>query len=311
MTNRKTIGTSEPIPKSVGIAINGHRGEALCRILSRRNDYKISWSLSPKSTENQYIRGFSSEIGIIIDTVTGSTDLKLLGSNLSKVDYLICSGFPYKIPVQILETASVIAINCHGGPLPSYRGGSPVMWQIINNEKFIGLTIHELTSEFDQGDILMERSLPNISYLDIREVQLLVNRSFEEMLSSFFKNPKSYIDSKKPQSIENARYWHQRNESDGLIDWRRLTAEDVNHFVRALSSPYPGGYNYLSDGEILRIWKVEVDSVPVLGVPGRVVVLSDGLHVVASGNSSVKLIRLDCNRRLKQGDFLNSERRLP
>jgi methionyl-tRNA formyltransferase len=98
-----------------------------------------------------------------------------LGSNLSKVDYLICSGFPYKIPVQILETASVIAINCHGGPLPSYRGGSPVMWQIINNEKFIGLTIHELTSEFDQGDILMERSLPNISYLDIREVQLLVS----------------------------------------------------------------------------------------------------------------------------------------
>ena len=28
-----------------------------------------------------------------------------------------------------------MTINLHGGPLPKYRGGSPLNWQIINQEK--------------------------------------------------------------------------------------------------------------------------------------------------------------------------------
>jgi len=296
--------------KSVGIAIKGQRGQALCSVLSEFADYKVSWSLSPANNDGSGSKEFLNLVSDKFYSISGPAELKLIGSNLAKVDYLICAGFPYKLPKQVLETATVLAINCHGGPLPNYRGGSPVNWQIINNEKYIGLTIHELSPEFDQGDILMEKNLVNSHQLDISAVHEVVNAAFKEMLKLFLSNPVPYTKSKKPQDVKHARYWHQRNEFDGLIDWNRLTAENVYHFVRAISAPYPGGYNFLSDGKILRTWRVEIDKVPVLGIPGRVVLLADGVHVVAAERSSVKLLKIDCQRKLAHGDFLDSVSRL-
>ena len=178
------------------------------------------------------------------------------------------------------------------------------MWQIINDEDFITLTIHELTSEFDSGDIVLENNIPNKGNLHIQEILEEINFGFSKLLTEFFSNPGKCISEKRAQQELDARYWHQRTEADGYIDWNSMTALQVYNFVRAISHPYPGSFSFLSDGSMVRIWRVDIDFLPICGVPGRIVRMKDGVHVVAMSNSSVKLVDFDCSRDIQSGEFL-------
>lgn len=290
--------------QTIGLAINGSRGLSVLRKLESFTEFCISWVLVPEDFLSS-----SKTSNRIIDTdifigVRSAKHLDDLESQISNVDFLVCAGFPLKIPKSILMKATKIGINCHGGPLPKYRGGSPIIWQILNDEDLINFTIHELTSEFDSGDVILESNLPNNRNLYIHEIQEKVNYEFSKLLEVFFADPERYIAEKRAQQDSEAKYWHQRRDSDGFIDWKCMTASQVYNFVRAISRPYPGSYNFLSEGEIVRIWKVDIDSVPICGIPGRVVVMSDGVHVVAMNDSSVKLTDYNCGRRIRNGEFL-------
>jgi methionyl-tRNA formyltransferase len=47
-------------------------------------------------------------------------------------------------------------INLHNGPLPRYRGVSPINWALKNNESLHGVTIHEITPGIDDGPIVAQ-----------------------------------------------------------------------------------------------------------------------------------------------------------
>lgn len=45
-------------------------------------------------------------------------------------------------------------INLHNGPLPRYRGMSPINWALKNGETSHGVTIHEITPGIDDGPLI-------------------------------------------------------------------------------------------------------------------------------------------------------------
>lgn len=47
-------------------------------------------------------------------------------------------------------------INLHNGPLPRYRGVSPINWALKNGERYHGVTIHEITPGIDDGPIVAQ-----------------------------------------------------------------------------------------------------------------------------------------------------------
>lgn len=47
-------------------------------------------------------------------------------------------------------------LNIHNGPLPRYRGVSPINWALKNNEAEHGVTIHEITPGIDDGPIVAQ-----------------------------------------------------------------------------------------------------------------------------------------------------------
>lgn len=47
-------------------------------------------------------------------------------------------------------------INLHNGPLPRYRGVSPINWALKNGEHEHGVTIHEITPGIDDGPIISQ-----------------------------------------------------------------------------------------------------------------------------------------------------------
>ncbi len=68
-------------------------------------------------------------------------------------------------------------LNLHNGPLPKYRGVSPINWALNNNELEHGVTIHEITPGIDDGPVVAQ--LKYSIYPEFDEVIDVYNRAIE------------------------------------------------------------------------------------------------------------------------------------
>jgi methionyl-tRNA formyltransferase len=68
-------------------------------------------------------------------------------------------------------------INLHNGPLPKYRGVSPINWALKNGEAEHGITIHEITPGIDDGPVIGQ--LKYSIYPEFDEVIDVYRRSLE------------------------------------------------------------------------------------------------------------------------------------
>ncbi len=66
-------------------------------------------------------------------------------------------------------------LNLHNGPLPRYRGVSPINWALKNGERSHGVTIHEVTPGIDDGPIVSQ--LTYSIYPEIDEVEDVYQRA--------------------------------------------------------------------------------------------------------------------------------------
>jgi methionyl-tRNA formyltransferase len=52
------------------------------------------------------------------------------------------------------------SLNVHQGLAPYYRGCPAVFWELFNDEREVGLTVHFVESKVDTGDIVMQETVP-------------------------------------------------------------------------------------------------------------------------------------------------------
>jgi methionyl-tRNA formyltransferase len=76
-----------------------------------------------------------------------------------KADFILLACWPYLLSPEIINTAGKAALNLHPSILPNYRGADPVTAQIGRQEKKLGVSLHLLSQEYDQGDIVGQASL--------------------------------------------------------------------------------------------------------------------------------------------------------
>ena len=221
---------------------------------------------------------------------------------LKKPDLGIVAGFSHILPNDILKIPRYGFWNLHAGSVPKYRGGSPLNWQLINGEVRAGLSILEMTPGIDDGPILSSTNF-KIAHADtILDLHIRANKLFPLLLLPLLSNLPESLRKSKVQSRIGARYWHQRNERDGQIDWINSNSQQVYNFVRAISKPYPGAFGVITGRREIRIWQVKIDENHVDGVPGRVVKLKDGFHVPCGGGGSVLLLEFESRHPIKNGE---------
>ena len=219
-----------------------------------------------------------------------------------KPDLGIVAGFSHILPNDILKIPKYGFWNLHAGSVPKYRGGSPLNWQLINGEVRAGLSILEMTPGIDDGPILSSTNF-KIAHADtILDLHIRANKLFPLLLLPLLSNLPESLRKSKVQSRIGARYWHQRNERDGQIDWINSNSQQVYNFVRAISKPYPGAFGVITGRREIRIWQVKIDENHVDGVPGRVVKLKDGFHVPCGGGGSVLLLEFESRHPIKNGE---------
>ncbi len=69
----------------------------------------------------------------------------------------VASSVIFKKP--LIELPKMGCINIHHGLLPKYRGMLPNFWQMYNDEKSAGITIHRINLKIDDGEIILQEGL--------------------------------------------------------------------------------------------------------------------------------------------------------
>ena len=173
----------------------------------------------------------------LIDNLKDRTVLKIF----KKTDLGLVCGFPHIFKKHHLKLPKYGLINLHAGRLPKYRGGSPLNWQIINDEKCFGISVIKIDEGIDSGDIILEKKFKLLNRYTIEDLHRIANNSFPVLLyKSIFK----IISGKKlkKQNQKQANYYKQRNPEDSFINPRLVTFKKMNLLIRALSKSYPNPY---------------------------------------------------------------------
>ncbi len=76
-------------------------------------------------------------------------DLVALGA-----DRALVNSYSMHLPASVLDVFPNGAFNIHSALLPRNRGPNPIQWALINGDKITGVTLHVVSSEFDQGGIV-------------------------------------------------------------------------------------------------------------------------------------------------------------
>ncbi len=81
----------------------------------------------------------------------------------NNTDLIILAGFLWKFPIHIIEAYPNKIINIHPALLPKYGGkgmyGKHVHDAVLKNkEKETGITIHHVTKNYDEGEIIFQAS---------------------------------------------------------------------------------------------------------------------------------------------------------
>ena len=134
---------------------------------------------------------------------------------------LVFSVFYDKIiPAWFIDRCDRI-LNLHNGPLPRYRGVSPINWALKNGERSHGVTIHEITPGVDDGPIVSQVTYSIFPEFD--EVEDVYARA-REFGWTLFEQTVSLLDriTPAPQDEERATFYHS-SQNDQLGDRRSFT----------------------------------------------------------------------------------------
>ena len=220
-----------------------------------------------------------------------SLDGDYLGTlDSNPVDYLFSITHLEVLPKRALACAKRHCINFHDGPLPRYAGLNAPAWALINGETEYGITWHTIVPGIDEGDILLQETIP----IAPDETSLSLNtRCFATALETFprlLERLKSDDLHPIAQDLGQRTYFarNQKPANAGVLDWSR-TAGSLSALVRALDfGSYP---NPLASAKLLTengAWIVRaVVERDGGGVPGTILALDEGEIEVATGNGSL------------------------
>lgn len=164
-------------------------------------------------------------------------------------DVLLSINYLFLIEDDLITWPSKLAFNIHGSLLPKYRGRTPHVWAIINNEKETGVTAHIIDEGCDTGDIIEQIHIPiepddtGADLLKKYEViyPAIVDKVFQQISTGDLARTK--------QDESKAITFGKRIPEDGQINWNWYR-ERILNWVRAQAYPYPGAFTWLNNQKV-------------------------------------------------------------
>jgi len=299
------------LSKKVIIFLNGLRGiYSLKKILEETKNVEVSAVITPELFFNSDFLFLTEKYKfkhLKTDSVNNDNFIDKLDAFKAHIFLII--GFSEIFTKKLFNLPEFGTYNFHAGKLPEYRGGSPINWQIINNEKKIGISIIKVNEIIDGGPIALSDSFNINNNEYISDVHYKINEIFANLSVVFLK--KIFLEQINLcyQLEENANYWHQRNDNDGYLNFKESTAEQANNFIRAISYPYPGAWGNLNNTIKIRFFESELTDFKLKGNPGRVCFIQkNGPFIICKDKGIlIKNYSIESSNihKLNNSDFIN------
>lgn len=220
-----------------------------------------------------------------------------------EIDVLLSVNYLFIIEKDLIECATKYAINLHGSLLPKYRGRTPHVWAIINNEIETGVTAHEIAEGCDTGKIIRQVSVPILKNDTGGTLLEKYSKIYYPLIQEVLDSIENETIEFKEQDEELATYFGKRTPEDGLIDWTWKSL-DIRNWVRAQSNPYPGAFTYINQKKIIVDW-VEPRNMKFEETAGTIVSTSPLL--VKTGDGVVELTKLRTKCTFEKGQKFKND----
>jgi methionyl-tRNA formyltransferase len=150
-------------------------------------------------------------------------------------DFLVVVAYGKILSQAVLDLPHIAPVNVHGSVLPRWRGASPVEHAVLHGDNEAGVTVQVMVQELDAGPVLALASIP----IGARDTALKLREQLStigaELLALTLKQPLNPV----PQPSEGATFCRKLVKEDGIVDQKKMTADEIDRRVRALN-PWPG-----------------------------------------------------------------------
>ncbi|WP_299900410.1 methionyl-tRNA formyltransferase [uncultured Aquimarina sp.] len=225
------------------------------------------------------------------------------------IDVIISVNYLFLIEEDIILHPKKLIFNVHGSLLPKYRGRTPHVWAIINNEKEAGITAHKIDVGCDTGAIIDQTIVP----IEENDTGATILSKYADQYFPLIKKVLVKLENGsiefKQQDDSKATYFGKRVPEDGEINWN-WQKERIRNWVRAQADPYPGAFTFYEGVKVI-IDKISYSDIGFeYQDENGTIIRSDYKLVVKTPNGAVELedVRTD-NIIFIKGKKLGNENR--
>jgi methionyl-tRNA formyltransferase len=203
-------------------------------------------------------------------------------------DVIFAVGLSQLIPEAMIRIPAMGCIGFHPTRLPLGRGRAPLAW-IVEDGVPAAASFFRIGEGVDDGPILAQEAFEVVPEDDALAVSAKLMAAMSVAVDRLL--PALLAGNLVGQDQDHARatWYGRRTPADGIIDWER-DAGVILRKIRAASMPHPGAFTFAGDEKVI-IWKAQLSSEPITGVPGRIVAVdADGGFQVQSGGGVVRVV---------------------
>jgi len=188
-------------------------------------------------------------------------------------DLVLAFAYGYKIPVELFGIPKYGFYNVHFSLLPQYRGRCPVFWQLKNGEETGGISVHQVTSGFDAGPLLMQKEMPVAPGINHGIYWGRLSMESASVIAAAIEKLKNTGSTMLlPQNENTASAAPAPGPNDLAINWEEQSAREIENLVNAANPDYGGAITMLR-GQPFRILEVNPADInnPTEFSPGTIV----------------------------------------
>lgn len=147
-------------------------------------------------------------------------------------DVIITSCYPHKVPDSILSIAKIGAYNLHPSLLPLFRGPTPLFWQFREGISDFGITLHRMNAEFDQGNIVAQKTVKMSDGVSIYDATSLIADVGSQLILKFLNdlNKNKINEQVQDESISSYQSFPTINDYRVSPSW---AARRIYNFINA------------------------------------------------------------------------------
>lgn len=223
-------------------------------------------------------------------------------------DLMIVVAYGLILPAAILRIPEYGCINVHASALPRWRGAAPIERAILAGDQETGVTIMQMDTGLDTGDILLQSPVTIESTDDRLSLESKLADAGTKALLKVLDHLAEFQAGATVQDDTQSTYAEKVSKQEAEIDWE--SALQVSRQLKAGIGRYPA-YSFI-EGVRVQFHTGKAVDIQHNSFPGTILEFNTGGLVIAcrEGTISMNKIQLPGKSPVTSNDLVNSNQSL-